>query len=171
MSSESYKSFRRRVFKKMKAVELDPNKIAKAGFDFANAGYLNPTSDGGWEDYADRDYELDLPLHGNNPVEVTDGIPGASTKYANKDFWQPYTYYQVLSYILVGRALHQVYDLESELIQRHGDVASSRVDPGPAFPLTWATNLIFTTDDLFDVEWLTQYKVQPNWIVEHPQAR
>lgn len=140
------------------------------GFDFANAGYLDPDGSG-WQDYADRDYYMNLPLHGNEPIEVTDGIPGAHSKYANKEYWQPYTYYQLLSYVMVGRALHLVYDLEEEAIERHGDVSNSRVDPGPHFPFKHLNELIFNTEDVFEKQWLGEYKVQPDWIADHPEAR
>ena len=145
--------------------------VDRFGFDFANAGYLEQNSTGVWEDYAERDYELTLPLFGNDPVEVTDGIPGEASKYANKDYWQPYTYYQLLSFVLVGRALHLVYGLDEEAIERHGDVSSSRVDPGPAMPLTFSKALIFNSENVLTLDWLLDFKVNPDWIVENPQAR
>jgi len=141
------------------------------GIDFANAGYLNPRSGGGYEDYAGRIYDLNLPLHATSPVHVTGGIPNADRKYARKEYWQPYTYYQLLSFILIGRALHEVYTLESEAIERHGDVASSRVDPGPQLPLTFLKTLIFNHDNVFDVVWLNEFKQQATWIANHPEAR
>jgi N-acetyl-anhydromuramyl-L-alanine amidase AmpD len=140
------------------------------GFDFANAGYLVNNGDG-WETYAGTSYDMMLPLFGRNPVEITDGIPGEGTKYSARDFWQPYTYYQLLSYVMVMRALHLVYDLDLNAIERHGDVASSRVDPGPALPMTALNLLVFNTEDVFQVDWLNAYKVDPHWIETHPQAR
>ena len=140
------------------------------GVDFANAGYLDPTSNG-WETYSGTSYEMMLPLYGRDPVEVTDGIPNASSKYASKDYWQPYTYYQLMSYVLVMRALHLVYDLDKEGVERHGDVSGSRVDPGPALPFTALNELVFNDEDAFAVEWLNTYKVDPNWIEDHPEAR
>ena len=145
--------------------------VDRFGFDFANAGYLEPRSGGGYNDYADRRYGMDLALFGDQPVEITDGIPGAHAKYARKDYWQPYTYHQVLAFLLVSRALHLVYNLESDRIERHGDVASSRVDPGPAMPLTASKALIFDTSDVFSVDWLMRYKTEADWIVRNPQAR
>lgn len=141
------------------------------GFDFANAGYLTKDSSGTWVDYASRAYKMVLPLHGNNPIYVPGGIPNAEAKYANREYWQPYTYYQLLSYVLIGRALHTVYQLDPALIQRHGDVAGSRVDPGPALPTTYLNALIFTQDDLFSVPWLLAYRADPLWIQSHPEAR
>jgi N-acetyl-anhydromuramyl-L-alanine amidase AmpD len=141
------------------------------GVDFANAGYLRPRTGGGWEDYAGREYVMHLPLWGNEAVTITDGIPGAAAKYANPDHWQPYTYYQLLSFVAVGRALHAVYNLRQEHIVRHGDVASSRVDPGPALPTTALKDLILNRVSVFSVEWLTAYKTDADWIVEHPEAR
>lgn len=145
--------------------------VDRFGFDFANAGYLEPRAGGGWEDYAGRAYSIDLPLHGTNAIEITDGIPGAASKYARKDYWQPYTYYQLLSFVVVGRALHLVYGLSADDIERHGDVASSRVDPGPALPLTNLEALIFSTDDVFSLSWLNEYKAEADWIARHPEAR
>ena len=141
------------------------------GFDFANAGYLNPRSGGGFNDYADRRYAMDLPVFGSQPVEITDGIPGADPKYGRKDYWQPYTYYQIISFVLVGRALHLVYGLQTDQVERHGDVAGSRVDPGPALPLTYLKALIFSSEDVFTVDWLAAYKTDAAWIVANPQAR
>jgi N-acetyl-anhydromuramyl-L-alanine amidase AmpD len=141
------------------------------GFDFANAGYLTQNSGGTWVDYAGRAYTLYVPLHGNNPIHVPGGIPNAEAKYANREYWQPYTYYQLLSYVLIGRALHAVYNLDPAAIQRHGDVAGSRVDPGPALPTTFLNQLIFTTDDLLTVPWLSAYRTDPLWIQNHPEAR
>jgi|GEM_PF-1589293 len=144
--------------------------IDRFGMDFANAGYLKK-SGSGWVDYAKRKYTLSLPLHGNKPIEVKGGIPGAASKYGRLIYWQPYTYYQLLSYVMVGRALHLVYSLDAKRIQRHGDVSSSRVDPGPALPTTAINKLIFTKEDIFKVAWLNQYKIQADWISKNPKAR
>lgn len=141
------------------------------GFDFANAGYLTDLDGGGFEDYYGKDYDLVLPLHGTDAVYVPDGIPGAASKYAARDYWQPYTYYQVVSFILVGRALHLLYGLDSDKIVRHGDISDSRVDPGPNFPFTAAVPLAFTADDVMTVPWLNAFKAEPDWITEHPEAR
>jgi len=145
--------------------------IDRFGFDFANAGYL--IADGnGYEDYAGRDYTLVLPLHGNEPIHVEGGIPSAPVnKYDTREEWQPYTYYQVLSWIAVTRALDLVYTLEDDAIERHGDVSSSRVDPGPALPLTHMIDLVWSGDDVFQVDWLNEFKADPDWISEHPEAR
>ena len=145
--------------------------IDRFGVDFANAGYLDPAGEDTWESYNDTPYALHLPLHGAQPVYVPDGIPGASGKYASKDWWQPYSYYQVLTYVLVGRALDRVYTLDPAAIERHGDVSSSRVDPGPALPKTYADTLIFNDDDVWSTEWLNAYKLEPKWITDHPEAR
>jgi N-acetyl-anhydromuramyl-L-alanine amidase AmpD len=140
------------------------------GIDFANAGYLKK-SGSSWVDYAKRKYTVDLPLHGNNPIKVTGGIPGAHSKYGRLSYWQPYTYYQLLSFLVVGRALHLVYALDVKLCQRHGDVSSSRVDPGPALPTTALLKLVFSKDDVLSVQWLRDYKVQKDWIAKNPNAR
>ena len=140
------------------------------GIDFANAGYLDSSEDG-WVTYSGASYDMMLPLYGRNPVEITDGIPSAGSKYSHKDFWQPYTYYQLLSYILVMRALDQAYDLDLEAVERHGDVADSRVDPGPALPFTALNDLLFSNEDVFQVPWLIDYKSDPRWIETHPDAR
>ena len=110
-------------------------------------------------------------MHGIEPIEVIGGIPNADQKYARKELWQPYTYYQVLSFVLIGRALHELYGLEDEAIQRHGDVASSRVDPGPQFPFRYLKRLIFNRENVFGVAWLNDYKRQAHWIAQNPQAR
>ena len=141
------------------------------GIDFANAGYLNPRTGGQYEDYAGRLYDMNLPLHGMNPILVTGGIPNADAKYARKETWQPYTYYQLLSFVLIGRALHAVYTLDASAIERHGDVATSRVDPGPQLPLTHLKALIFNQENVFQVDWLNQFKQDANWIADHPEAR
>ncbi len=141
------------------------------GIDFANAGFLDPTGDG-WETYSGASYEMMLPLFGRNPVEISDGIPSADpNKYTTRDYWQPYTYYQMLSYVMVMRALDLVYELEPGAIERHGDVAGSRVDPGPALAFTALNELVFNTDNLFEVTWLNDYKIDPHWIETHPEAR
>lgn len=144
--------------------------IDRFGIDFANAGYLIPDGDQ-WVDYADRTYAMWLPMHGDQPIVVTDGIPGAASKYAGHDYWQPYTYYQILSYVLLSRALHKAYDLDPAKIERHGDVAASRVDPGPHLPTTFLNELVFSDADLFNTPWLAEYKTQPDWISQHPEAR
>lgn len=145
--------------------------IDRFGMDFANAGYLDET-DSGFEDYIGIDYDLELPVFGNEPVYIPDGIPSSgSSKYGSYDYWQPYTYYQILSWIIVTRALDLVYDLDLAAIERHGDVASSRVDPGPALPLTAMIALVETDDDLLAVDWLNAYKWDAAWITEHPEAR
>ena len=141
------------------------------GVDFANAGYLQQRDSGGYEDYAGRSYDMVLPLYGSEPVHIEDGIPTASDKYSYSHDWQPYTYYQILSYLVVGRALHLLWGLEQTAIERHGDVASSRVDPGPHLPFTALNEMIFNTEDAFDTVWLNQFKVQKDWIVEHADAR
>lgn len=141
------------------------------GIDFANAGYLLDGNEG-YEDYAGRAYTTVLPLHGSNPVEVIGGIPGGPTKYAAYTTWQPYTYDQLLSFVLVSRALHLVYALEEEQIVRHGDVSSSRVDPGPALPTSWLRELIFSTENvLAEGHWLSAYKWTPDYLTAHPDAR
>ena len=76
-----------------------------------------------------------------------------------------------MSYVLVMRALHLVYDLDEDGVERHGDVAGSRVDPGPALPFTALNQLVFNDDDVFEVDWLNTYKVDPAWITEHPESR
>jgi len=145
--------------------------VDRFGIDFANAGYLKK-SGGDWVDYADRSYHLWLPLHGDQAIEVTGGIPGAASKYANSTHWQPYTYYQLLSYVLLTRALRLTYGtVKSERIQRHGDVAASRVDPGPHLPLTFLQKLTFNGADVFTTAWLNAYKSEANWIQAHPEAR
>ena len=140
------------------------------GIDFANAGFLDPDEDH-WQTYSGAHYEMMLPLYGSQPVEIIDGIPGSADKYGHKEFWQPYTYYQLLSYVMVMRALHLVYELDPEMIQRHGDVASSRVDPGPALPFTALNTLVFNEENVFEVPWLDEYKMDPAWIETHPDAR
>ena len=144
--------------------------IDRFGFDFANAGYLEEQGSG-WVDYYDRDYDLYLPLHGFDAVWVDDGIPGRKSAYGTYDWWQPYTYYQLLSYVLIARALDRTYGLDADAIQRHGDVSDSRIDPGPQFPFTAINELVFTDDDVFEVPWLDAFKIQADWITEHPEAR
>ncbi len=145
--------------------------IDRFGFDFANAGYLLPAGSG-YEDYAGRDYTLALPLHGNEPIHVEGGIPSApENKYDAYEEWQPFTYYQVLSWIAVSRALDLVYALDEDAIERHGDVSDSRVDPGPALPLTYMKEQVWSGDDVFQVDWLNAYKADPDWIADHPEAR
>lgn len=144
--------------------------VDRFGVDFANAGYLKPDGSG-WKDYADRSYTMWLPLHGDQPVKVTGGIPGAESKYATSEHWQPYTYYQTLSFVMLGRALHLVYGLEEDAVERHGDVAASRVDPGPQLPLTYLKALVFNDVDLMQLPWLAAYKVEADWIEQHPEAR
>lgn len=144
--------------------------IDRFGFDFANAGYLKQKS-GVWKDYANRTYKLKLPMYGTDPVKVTGGIPGASSKYGRLTYWQPYTYYQLLSYVLVARALHKVYTLKPSKIQRHGDVSGSRVDPGPHLPTNYLNKLVFNNNNVFQETWLQQYKVQKDWIEKNPNAR
>ncbi|MFP6685160.1 MAG: hypothetical protein VB934_10620, partial [Polyangiaceae bacterium] len=111
------------------------------------------------------------PLHGDQPVKVTGGIPGAESKYATSEHWQPYTYYQTLSFVMLGRALHLVYGLEEDAVERHGDVAASRVDPGPQLALTYLKALVFNDVDLMQLPWLAAYKVEADWIEQHPDAR
>jgi len=144
--------------------------VDRFGIDFANSGYLVADGDD-WLDYADRVYTMWLPLHGDQAIEVTGGIPGAESKFAGHDYWQPYTYYQMLTYVLVGRALHLVYDLDPADVERHGDVAASRVDPGPQLAFTYLNELLFNDADVFDTDWLDEYKVEPDWIATHPEAR
>jgi N-acetyl-anhydromuramyl-L-alanine amidase AmpD len=144
--------------------------IDRFGIDFANAGYLD-WSGSVWETYSGTDYTTVLPLFGNDPVHVDDGIPSASTKYANKDDWQPYTYHQLLSYITVIRALDSVYGMDPGKIERHGDVSSSRVDPGPQFPFSYINDLALSSDDAFSTQWLNDFKNDPDWIVNNSQAR
>lgn len=144
--------------------------IDRFGIDFANAGYLD-WSGSVWETYSGADYDTVLPLFGTSPVHVDDGIPGQSSKYASSDDWQPYTYHQLLSFITVIRALDAVYAMQSSKIERHGDVASSRVDPGPHFPFTAIRDLALSSEDVFATPWLNSFKTDPDWIVDNPQAR
>ena len=141
------------------------------GIDFANAGYLIERSDGSFEDYAGRTYNLNLPLYGSSPIEVKNGIPNAESKYANRELWQPYTYYQLVSFILLGRALHQVYGLQRSAVQRHGDVSASRVDPGPHLPYRFLLDAVFDQTNVFELSWLNAYKEERDWISTHPEAR
>lgn len=140
------------------------------GIEIANAGYLQQEL-GGWVDYTGRPYTMYLPLFGRNPLHITDGIPGAEAKYADWHYWQPFTYYQVLSIVIVGRALNQVYQLSRSAFRRHGDISDNRVDPGPGLPTTYMTDLIFNREDLFKVPWLTAYKTSATWMADHPEAR
>jgi len=141
------------------------------GIDFANAGYLIARTDGGFEDYAGRRYDLNLPLYGNSPIEVENGIPEAERKYSIRELWQPYTYYQLVSFILLGRALDQVYSLQRNAIKRHGDVSASRVDPGPHLPYRFLLDAMFDRSNVFDLDWLNAYKQERDWISRHPEAR
>ena len=145
--------------------------IDRFGIDFANAGYLTAADGGGWETYSGAEYTMFLPLYGSEPVYVTGGIPGADSGYAAYEYWQPYTIYQLLSYVLVGRALHLAYGLQEDAIERHGDVSDSRVDPGPNLPLTYLNELVFSAEDVFAVAWLEEYRTDTDWIGEHPEAR
>ncbi len=145
--------------------------VDRFGLDFANAGYLVPRASGGFEDYAGRAYTTELEPWGDAPIEVTGGIPGAADKYGRHTLWQPYSAYQLLSFVLVGRALHLVYGLERAAVERHGDVASSRVDPGPALPLTALLDLVFDGGDALAEPWLQAWRVDPRWIQDHPEAR
>lgn len=147
--------------------------IDRFGFDFANAGFLDPVGPG-FEDYYSKPYAMVFPVFGNNPVKIADGIPEPNTpknKYTNKKYWQPYTYYQVVSWLIVARALNLTYGLQYDAIERHGDVASSRVDPGPALPLTLMKPLAFSNDAVWSIEWLNDYKWESEWIELHPEAR
>jgi N-acetyl-anhydromuramyl-L-alanine amidase AmpD len=146
--------------------------IDRFGIDFANAGFLRPDGQGGWETYSGASYELALPGHGAQPVEVLGGIPTAPVnKYDNDDHWQPYTYYQLLSYVAVMRALHLTYGLQPADVERHGDVSGSRVDPGPALPLTWLNELVFSDEHATSAAWLQDFRRAPDWIGQHPEAR
>lgn len=141
------------------------------GFDFANAGYLR-RSNGKWVDYAGRAYALSLPVFGNEPLNIEDGIPGRPSKYRSDKHWQPYTYYQLLSFVLVSRALLLAYgDLDPTAFVRHGDISDSRVDPGPALPTTALVALVYSMADVFTTPWLNDYKTDPRWIIDHPDAR
>lgn len=144
--------------------------IERFGVDFANAGPLKKVG-GKWVDYMNRAYTMDLPLHGKQPVKVTGGIPGGHKKYSYQVYWQPYTYYQLVSFLVVGRALHLVYGLQSSRCQRHGELSSNRVDPGPALPTTALLQLVFSKDNIWNVLWLRAYKKQADWIAKNPQAR
>ena len=142
------------------------------GIDFANAGYLERDDEEQWVDYLGRDYTSVLPTFGGNPVAIGDGIPGEDLKYTRQSHWQPYTTHQLIAFVLVSRALHLMYGLDPDEIVRHGDVSSSRVDPGPALPHTALRELIFNQDDvLADDHWLQNYRWDAAWIVENPQAR
>ena len=142
------------------------------GIDFANAGYLERNDQEQWVDYRGRDYTSVLPTFGGNPVSIDDGIPGEELKYTRQTNWQPYTTHQLIAFVLVSRALHLVYGLDPDEIVRHGDVSSSRVDPGPALPHTALRELIFNEDDvLTEDHWLQSYRWDAAWIVENPQAR
>lgn len=145
--------------------------IDRFGIDFANAGFLIPDGSGGWESYSGTAYTMFLPLYGSEPVHVTGGITGKDNGYDAYDYWQPYTYYQLLSYVLIGRALDLAYGLDAEAVERHGDVSGSRVDPGPHLPLTYLNVLLFNDQEVFTVPWLSAYRTDPGWIGDHPEAR
>ena len=141
------------------------------GIDFANAGYLEQEN-GAWVDYLGRDYTSVLPTFGANSLEIQDGIPGEAAKYAVHHHWQPYTTHQLLAFIVVSRALHLLYGLDPDEVVRHGDVSSSRVDPGPAFPHSILKDIIFSsTDVLAPGHWLEEYRWSQSWLIDHPEAR
>ena len=141
------------------------------GIDFANAGYLEQEA-GAWVDYLGRDYASVLPTFGANSLEIDDGIPGEAQKYAVHEHWQPYTTHQLLAFIVVSRALHLHYGLDPDEVVRHGDVSSSRVDPGPAFPHSALKELIFSaTDVLASEHWLQEYRWSQTWLIDNPEAR
>ncbi len=141
------------------------------GIDFANAGFLE---DNGtyWGDYLSRSYQMVLPTFGAEPIEVDDGIPSADDKYEAYAYWQPFTTHQLMAYVVVTRALHLTYDLNPDMVVRHGDISSSRVDPGPALPHSALKDLIFNREDVLAEEhWLQDYKWNAAWIIDHPEAR
>ena len=141
------------------------------GIDFANAGYLE-SEDTTWVDYLGRPYQSTLPTFGANAIEIDDGIPSADPKYSVHAHWQPYTTHQLLAFVVISRALHLVYGLDPDEIVRHGDVSSSRVDPGPAFPHTALKTVIFDfTDVLEPSHWIQDYRWEAAWLIENPEAR
>ena len=128
------------------------------GIENSNTGYLRKRGSK-FYDYYDREYKRSLPLFGTKPVDFGKNVWGYR-------YWMPWPHAQIVSNLIVARALAAVYPLRRDQILMHKDVAPSRrTDPGPAFPMRLFADEIFTGRDLGRAPWLEEYRTDPDFMV------
>lgn len=112
------------------------------GIEVRNCGEVQPSSRGmlywGQGRYRYR---------GRKPVEI------------GSKLWEPYTYSQMLGTLWVSRLLAQVHPIVPHKFLGHTHVSSTRIDPGPHFPLHEMREAIFFTPEtpLYKVPFLGEF--------------
>jgi len=93
---------------------------------------------------------------------------GRTPLIMNSRFWEPYTKSQMIGTLWVSRLFAQVHPLEAHRFLGHTHVSSTRIDPGPHFPIHEMRSAVFDTPDipLLEVPFLQEFS---DWKEgEHP---
>ena len=105
-----------------------------------------------------------LELFGRDPLDF-------GKKVWNRQYWMPITHAQLVTHLVVSRALAAVYPLEADQIISHKEAAPGRrVDPGPGCPLEKIIEAIFDRSDLATVDWLEEFRTDRDYMVRYRLA-
>jgi N-acetyl-anhydromuramyl-L-alanine amidase AmpD len=79
----------------------------------------------------------------------------------NSRFWEPYTREQMVGTLWISRLLAAVHPMEAHRFLGHTLVSSTRVDPGPHFPIHEMRSAVFDTPDipLLEVPFLKEFRL------------
>lgn len=77
----------------------------------------------------------------------------------NSRLWEPYTRSQMVGTLWVSRLFAQVHPIEVHRFLGHTHISSTRVDPGPHFPIHEMRSAVFDTPDtpLLEVPFLKEF--------------
>lgn len=63
-------------------------------------------------------------------------------------FWEPFTRSQIAGVLWISRLFVQVHPIEPQRFLGHTHISSTRIDPGPLFPIHELRSAVFNTPDL-----------------------
>lgn len=113
------------------------------GIEVRNCGELHRSSRGAffWNRGKHR-------YRGRTPLEI------------NGTYWEPFTYSQMLGTLWISRLFAAVHPIQPQRFLGHTQVSSTRIDPGPHFPLHELRSAVFSDPDqpLIEVPYLKEFE-------------
>lgn len=117
------------------------------GIEIRNIGQLKKKSNGKFF------WNKGIKYIGRDPIKI------------GRSHWEPYTYQQMAATLSVHRIMCSIHNIRPERFLGHVHVSSTRIDPGPHFPLhemrEYSLNPILADVPIKEVPWLAEYTDDP----------
>lgn len=136
----------------------------RVGVDFAHPGYLVPTPQGTFEDWAGRPYSPQLP----GPIQLPEGV--VPVGFRHRLFWAGYSVQMIRSLIVLARALRHTLEfaMEGPFLKGHFEVSPQKSDPWH-FPMRLMEHaLVDNLDVSSEWTWVREMVANPRqFIIDH----